>query len=305
MTLLKHVAMAGLCGTLLATGLLKPSNSSGADVLPETLSAKGLRVFRLEGVITEVRPDQQTLVIRHEAIPDYMQAMTMPFHVKDPKAAIGFAKGDRISCRLQMSENESWIDQITKTGSTLDAPKPAGAAVPSANVRPHHPLLDYHFTNELGRAVALADFRGEALAITFFFTRCPIPDFCPRLSKNFEEAGRKIAAMSNAPTNWHMLSVTFDPAFDTPPVLKAYGERHHYDPNHWSFLTGPEDKIRELAGQSDVTFERDGASYNHNFRTLIIDAAGHVQMIFPTSGDLSDAIAAELLKGAAVTNRPS
>jgi protein SCO1/2 len=165
--------------------------------------------------------------------------------------------------------------------------------------------MDYQFTNELGQAVSLGEFRGQALAITFFFTRCPIPDFCPRLSKNFEAACQKLHALRNAPTNWHFLSVTFDPDYDTPSVLKTYGEQYGYDPRHWSFLTGPADKIRELASQSDVTFQRDSALFNHNFRTLIIDASGHLQMVFPTSGDLSEAITAEILKAAAITNRPS
>jgi cytochrome oxidase Cu insertion factor (SCO1/SenC/PrrC family) len=88
-------------------------------------------------------------------------------------------------------------------------------------------------------------------------------------------------------------------------VLKSYAEGYRYDANHWSFLTGPKEKIQELAGQSDVRFNRENGLINHNFRTLIIDAAGHLQMVFPTSGNLSDDIVAEILKAAAVTNRPS
>jgi protein SCO1/2 len=163
-----------------------------------------------------------------------------------------------------------------------------------------HPLLDYPFTNELGQPVKLSDFRGQALAITFFFTRCPIPDYCPRLSKNFEEASQKLSALPGGPTNWHFLSVTFDPELDTPPVLKAYGERYQYDPKHWSFLTGARDKISELAGDSGVQLERASGFINHNFRTLIINADGHLQMIFPMGGNLSDAIVAEVLKAAVV-----
>jgi protein SCO1/2 len=163
--------------------------------------------------------------------------------------------------------------------------------------------LDYQFTNELGQAVSISQFRGQALAITFFFTRCPIPDFCPRLSKNFQEASRKLRSMTNAPVNWHFLSVTFDPEFDTPAVLKSYAEGYQYDPKHWSFLTGPTNKIAELARESDVTFERDGVFFNHNFRTLIIDASGELQMNFPIGGNLSDAIVREIVKAAAVTSR--
>ena len=98
----------------------------------------------------------------------------------------------------------------------------------------------------------------------------------------------------------------FDPFYDsfgTPPVLKAYGERYRYDPKHWSFLTGPREKISELARQSDVKFVPQSGLINHNFRTLIIDTAGHLQMVFPTGGNLSDAIVSEILKAAAATNR--
>ena len=173
-----------------------------------------------------------------------------------------------------------------------------GDATPPAR----HPLLDYKFTNQLGQAVSLSQFHGQALAISFFFTRCPIPEYCPRLSKNFQEASRKLAARPGGPTNWHLLSVSFDTEYDTPPVLKAYAERYHYDPASWSFLTGPSNKVSELARLSGVKVAAEGGLFNHDFRTLIIDGTGHLQMVFPTGGNLSDAIVDELLKAAAVTN---
>ena len=111
--------------------------------------------------------------------------------------------------------------------------------------------------------------------------------------------------MSGAPTNWHFLSISFDSEFDTPAVLKAYGDSYQYDPAHWSFLTGPPDKIAELARQSGVHYESDDGLINHNFRTLIVDANGHLQMVFPISGDFSDSIVAEIIKAAAVTNQPA
>src|SRR5262249_55537672 len=142
-------------------------------------------------------------------------------------------------------------------------------------------------------------------ALTFFFTRCPIPEFCPRLSRNFEEVQRRLQGMANAPTNWHLISVTFDPEHDTPEVLRAYGTTYNYDPKHWSFLTGPKDKIAELAKLCDVKFEADKGLFNHNFRTLIVDASNNLQMVFPTSGDISESIVRELLKAAGGTNRIS
>ena len=97
-------------------------------------------------------------------------------------------------------------------------------------------MLNYKFTNELGQAVSISDFHGQALAITFFFTRCPMPDFCPRLSKNFQEASKKLSARADIPTNWHFLSVSFDPEFDTPEVLKNYGKQYQYDAGALEFF---------------------------------------------------------------------
>jgi protein SCO1/2 len=159
-------------------------------------------------------------------------------------------------------------------------------------------LRDFKFTNELGRAVSLSDYRGQAIALTFFFTRCPVPDFCPRLSRNFQEVERKLGVMENGPTNWHLISVSFDPTHDTPEVLKAYAETYRYQPDHWTFLTGPSNEISQLTRECGMEFKPENGFFNHTFRTIIIDASNHLQMIFPTSGDLSDAIAQELIKAA-------
>jgi protein SCO1/2 len=266
-----------------------------------------LRSFHATGVVQEISPEHRSLVIAHDAITNYMQAMVMPFKVRNTAEIEGLQAGNRISFLLHVTDTESWVDHISRSHQQTPAenqPSPASLAANPAP-RAHHPLMDFLFTNELGQAVSLSQYKGQALAITFFFTRCPIPEFCPRLSKNFQEALRKLSSLPQAPTNWHFLSVTFDPEFDTPPVLKNYAETYQYDPKHWTFLTGPVDKIHELAGQSDVSFQRDTGLFNHNFRTLIIDATGRLQMVFPTSGDLSDAITSEILKAAAITNRSS
>jgi len=282
------------------------------------------RTFAVAGMVKDLNPDEHSVTVAHEAIANYMDAMTMPFRVTNLKELTPLQKGDRISFQLHVTESESWIDQIRIEKPGQEGPESRvsrqkseiGRGKTSANgvadvgqagppeIRPEHPLMTYPFTNELGKAVSLAEFKGQALGIAFFFTRCPIPDFCPRLSKNFEEASHKLGALPNAPTNWHFLSISFDPAFDTPSRLKAYGELYNYDPAHWSFVTGPADKIHALAAQADVQFESDGAFISHNFRTLIVDALGHLQMVFPTSGDLSDQIVAEILKAARAGDEP-
>jgi protein SCO1 len=271
----------------------------------QTAAVTAPRTFTARGVVLEIRPDKAQVVIRHEAIANYMNAMTMPFPVKNPGALAGLQRGDRVEFQLHVAETESWVDHFVKVGTvSLDKNKPSSDPVKPLPAPPDKSLLDYKFTNELGQAVSFNDFRGQALAITFFYTRCPLPDFCPRLSRNFAEASQKLEALKNAPTNWHFISVSFDPAFDTPEILHNYGQSYGYDPRHWSFFTGPPDKIAALARGAGVQYESDDGTINHNFRTLIVDPRGHLQMVFPTSGDLSDEIVSAIIKAAAVRGKP-
>jgi protein SCO1/2 len=265
----------------------------------------------VKGIIRKLEPENGRVVIAHEAIPGFMEAMTMPFQARTPSSLAGFKAGDSVAFRLFVAEDRSWIEKIVKipplasepSATYQESPQPAASMVAPQSSR--HPLLNYAFTNELGQPIRLAEFRGQVLALTFFFSRCPIPDYCPRLSKNFEEASRKLRNLPGAPTNYHFLSVTFDPEFDTPARLKAYAEGFGYDANHWSFLTGPADKIAELARLSDMKFERNGILFNHDLRTLIIDPNGRLRMMFPIGGNLSEAIVGEMLKAAGATNSPS
>jgi protein SCO1/2 len=282
-------------------------------ILP-TWSQAGTTNYLVHGILKEVNRDQHQLVIAHEKIPDFMEAMTMPFSVKDAAILTNVTPGEKITFQLHVTENESWVDRIEPldssqypatglSASSKSALQPEVKTASAATGHSGNPLRNYKFTNELGQAVSLSDFQGQALALTFFFTRCPIPEFCPRLSRNFQAVQNKLRATENAPTNWHLLSITFDPEHDTPEVLKAYGSSYGYDASHWSFLTGPKDKIAELARLCDVKYDPDSGLFNHNFRTLIIDASNHLQMVFPTSGNISDSIVQELLKAAGGTNR--
>jgi protein SCO1/2 len=272
-------------------------------------SQAGTTNYLVRGVLKEL--SERQLVIAHEAIPNFMEAMTMPFNVRDKAIPTNLATGDRISFQLHVTENESWIDHVQRLNVSpslasglpvLSQNDPHPAVNPTETNRSRNPLRDYKFTNELGQPVSLSDFKGQAIALTFFFTRCPIPEFCPRLSRNFQAVQRKLRAMDNAPTNWHLISVTIDPGHDTAEVLRAYGGLYQYDPKHWSFLTGPKDKIAELARLCDVKFDPENGLLNHNFRTLILDASNRLQMVFPTSGDLSESIVQELIKAAGGTN---
>lgn len=264
--------------------------------------AGGVQTFPVTGVVELLKPDGKTVVIRHTAISNYMDAMTMPFTVKERRELAGLRPGDEISFRLQVAENESWIDQVNKSGKTQPTQIKAEPPVPQTNAAPTLKLGDipeFALTNEFGQPVSLRQFKGQAVALTFFFTRCPIPEYCPRLARNFEGACRKLNAMPRGPTNWHLLSLSFDP-LDRPEVLQAYAHRYQYDSNHWSFLTGNIDHIRELTRGFGVGVTNDGFLINHDFATAVFDTTGRLQNLWRFGGDTTDILVGEILKAAVV-----
>jgi len=287
-----------LAGLLIGSGMA----CRKTDTQPDGIKSVQIpTMYAVTGVIKELKLTEKIAVIKHEAITNYMVAMTMPFSVRDTNQLTGLSAGDRVTFTLLVTTEESWIEQLTKTGRVEEATPLAlnnTTVVPPDQV----PLLDYKFTNEFGQLVSFNDFKGQAVAFTFFFTRCPLPEYCPRLMKNFAQASEKLRARADAPTNWHFLAITFDPAFDTPSILRNYAQHYQYNSNRWSFLTGDSNRIAELAQASGVHYEPDGAFFNHNFRTLVLDATGQLQMNFPIGGDLSELLVEEILKATAITN---
>lgn len=264
------------------------------------------QVFQVKGVIKEIKPDGKSAVIKHEEIPDYMAAMTMEFEAKNTNELRGLQPGDAISFRLIVTDDDGWIDQVKK----LNVPPTETPSRESfRRVRDVDPLNvgdtlpEYHFTNQLGQAVNLSDFKGQALAIDFIFTACPFPTMCPRFSQNFSAAEKKLKEMPNAPTNWHLVTISFDPERDTPAVLKNYAGRYNYDPQHWSFLTGDLTEITAIAEQFGQVFWRESGSIGHNVRLAIIDANGKVQKIIPENKWTSDELVVEIVKAASPSRK--
>lgn len=256
------------------------------------------QIFQVKGVVEEIKPDGKSAIIKHEEIPNYMAAMTMEFETKNTNELRGLKPGDSISFRMIVTDDDGWIDQVKK----LDVPPtelPSRATMRRVrDVDPLNvgdPLPEYHFTNELGQAVTLSQFKRSALAITFIFTTCPFPTMCPRLSQNFAETEKKLKEMPDAPKNWRLLTISFDPEKDTVAVLKKYAERYKYDPKHSSFLTGDLMEITAIAEQFGQTFWREGGTISHNVRTVVIDTDGIVQKIIPENKWTSDELVQEIL----------
>ena len=279
-------------------------SATGSAGLPSPAPAQtNTQVFPAKGTVVELKLSEKTVRIKHEEIPGYMPAMTMPFEVKDVRELDKLEAGDSVSFRMIVMENDAWIDQVQKLNTTANTNLPKTG--PFRLVREVEPLNvgdllpDYRFTNQLGQAVHLHQFRGQALAITFIFTRCPYPTFCPLMSNNFRDVQEKLLKMPNAPTNWHLLTISFDPEFDTPARLKGYAESFHGNPKHWSFLTGELIDVTAISEQVGLLFWREGeGAISHNLRTAVVDAAGRVQKIFAENKWTSDDLAEEILKAA-------
>jgi len=288
----------------LACGFVSCREPAGHDLPGSSSSAHAnAQAFPVKGVVEELKSDGHTVVIRHEEITNYMASMTMPFRAREAKELAGLKPGDAITFRLLVSGDESWIDRVVRHGQTSPAepaPAPVGVATNAPRAFRLTDIPDFALTNEFGQPVSLRGFKGRALALTFFFTRCPIPEYCPRLTKNFQGAIQKLEAAPAGPTNFHFLSVSFDP-MDTPILLRAYARQYHYDSNHWSFITGHPEQVRELARGFGVPIAADGAGYSHGFRTAIFDAAGQLQTMWPVGGDMTDPIVAEIIKAARTT----
>jgi protein SCO1/2 len=267
----------------------------------------GRKTYQVKGVVHEVQPTRQKVVIAHEKIPGYMDAMTMTFDVKNTNELTGLKPGDDISFRMVVTEDDGWIDQVKRLGTTTPIP----AANAPANFRRAREvdalkvgdaMPNYNFTNQSGQPVTLSDLKGQSVAFTFIFTRCPFPTFCPRMSQNFEAVQSQLKEMPNAPTNWHLLSITIDPQFDTPSVLKNYATQYRYDPKRWSFVTGELIDITAIAEQFGLLFYRPDpnqlAGINHNLRTVVLTASGKIHKVIPENTWQPSEVAAALVEAA-------
>ena len=287
-----------------------PPPAPGMKLAPAApLASTNLQTFFVRGVVKEVKPDGKTVIVDHEEIPNYMAKMTMPFKVKDPHQLANLGTNDAIHFRLNVAEYESWIDQVTKTGKAAspfaDPSRKSFRLVRDVDVlKEGDALPTYPLTNQLGQAFNTAQFKGQPLAITFIFTRCPIPDFCPRMDFRFAEVTKQIKGMPAGPTNYHLISLSFDVEHDTPIVLLNHASRvkaqHGADMSQWSFATGALIDIDDLTERFGMTFSRDSGTiaFNHNLRTVVVDAAGKVQKIFVGNEWKADALVAELVKAA-------
>jgi protein SCO1/2 len=244
------------------------------------VSQTNIKSFDARGVVRQISDERRKATIQHEAIPGYMSAMTMEFNVKDTNELNGISPSDQITFKLDVGENDSWIEDVHFVAHRIEdvTNNTFVFHVPSSELKPGDLLPDCEFIAEDGSAVHFSDFRGKAVAFTFFFSRCPLPDYCQRMSKNFSETRQLLLATTNAPANWQLLSISFDPEFDSPQMLSSYADFYRgADTNRWLFAAAPTNTLAHLAPQLDLMIMRDGDNImSHNLRTVVLDPQGKI-----------------------------
>jgi protein SCO1/2 len=196
------------------------------------------------------------------------------------------AVNDAITFRVRATEEESWIERIQRAATNDLAPLPppgpsAAALLHAAQLKPGDVLPDAELLAEDGRTIKLSDFEGSALAFTFIFTRCPLPDFCPRMNQHFSRSRQMLLQRPRGPTNWQFLSISFDAEFDKPGVLTRYAYSYR-GPNRdrWLFAVAPTNVMASMAAQLDFRFANEGGSFLHNLRTVVLDPQRRVYRQF-------------------------
>jgi len=267
------------------------------DASPPPVATATNQTYAVRGVVQAIAPNLRTATIHHQAIPGYMMEMTMDFPVKNTNELNGLAAGDQITFTLVVREDDDWIENLHRVGHLAEITTNV-MAMPFATLpelKPGDLLPDGELVAENGRHVHFSDFRGRAVAFTFFFTRCPLPDYCPLMNRNFASAQALISATANAPTNWQFLSISFDPDFDGPDVLSNYaGFYRTGDAGHWLFAAATSNVLSNLAPRLDFMVMRQGANISHNLRTVVLDPNGLIFQQFDgnqwTPQQLADAV---------------
>jgi protein SCO1/2 len=252
--------------------------------------------YPLHGQILVVDAAKQELTISHGDIPNFMPAMTMVYSVASPALMQGREPGETITAVLEVSNSVGRIVEVAHIGQEpLPATNQASLAGGVLGVGDRVP--DTAFIDQTDRRRSVSEWNGTVTVLTFTYTHCPLPNFCPLMDQNFATLQRRLADDTILRGRVKLISVTFDPARDTPAVLAAHAAKLKADPNVWTFLTGDVATAERFAGAFGVGVIRDpqdGAQIQHNLRTAMIGADGRVLKLYPGNDWTPGAIISDL-----------
>ncbi len=241
----------------------------------------------LKGKVVLVERDKRLITIAHQDIKDYMPGMTMPFTVNDDWVYEIAAPGNQITATLVVDGTQSWLEDvvITEDSSPVSGAPPVEGAGP--NVGDYVP--DYQLINQDGKTIRIHDYKGKILLLTFIYTRCPDPNQCTLMSSNFAAIDKELQKQPELYAKTHLLSISFDPEYDTPKVLRSYGAAftgRYSDETftHWEFASGSADEVKGIAQYFGMRYYLDSETGNqqviHSLRTAVIGPDSKVVKVY-------------------------
>jgi protein SCO1/2 len=235
------------------------------------------RHYVLTGRVVSKVPATHTVVVDHDDIPGFMSAMTMPYPVEERFDVSKIAPGDRIRARVIVKADQRyWLDDIVVT----DSSHREQIATEGRQLSPGESVPDVELLNQDGKPIHLSNFRGKALLLTFIYTRCPMPTFCPRISSLFASVNRELAKSPKEYERTRLLSISIDPKYDNPSVLHKYGLAYlRNDPagfSHWQFATPSPVNLKKLADAFSLLYEEEDNQISHTMSTVLVGPDGRV-----------------------------
>jgi protein SCO1/2 len=269
---------------------------------PQTLMASpAAKRFTLHGKVVAVDKAKKKATISHEAIPDYMDAMTMDFPVKDDFVLNDLTKDADISASLVVDKDAYWLENFV-VSTALNPNQPALPPINENFVQIGSVVPDFALTNQDGKQISMKNFRGRALAVTFIYTRCPLPEYCILMSRNFSDLANQLQNSPESRDKIRLLTISFDPQTDTPQKLREYGLGYlgkgaKPDFTVWQLATASNAQVKTIAdffGLRYETDEVDRTQFKHSLRTVVIAPDGKVRKIFSGSDWTIDELLREM-----------
>ena len=270
-------------------------------VVSACTSAEPPRRYQLTGQVLAVNAERQELTVKHDDIPNFMPAMTMSYPVASKALLEGRVPGEVIAATLEVQNATGRLTEIKRTG-TAPLPSESEVGMAAGVLREGDEAPDVALIDQSDRRRSFSEWRGNLTLVTFIYTSCPLPTYCPLMDQNFATLQRAIAEDPRLKGQVKLVSITFDPETDTPKVLAAHATRLKADPVVWTFLTGDRVTIHRFAGRFGVGVIRpDGATeINHNLRTALIGRDGRIRTFYSGSEWTPSTVLAEL-RGAVAT----
>ena len=237
--------------------------------------------FELSGKVVAVDRTKSEVTISHGDIKGYMPGMTMPFKVPNQADLQILAPDDQVTATLVVDGSQSRLEDLIITRQSAYAP--AMPAVVQAKEGDEVP--NFTLRNQDDREIRIHNYRGKALLLTFIYTRCPVPDYCTLMSSNFADVDRQLGQDPELYGKTHLLSISIDPEYDTPKVLRSYGSAHtgRYEKEtfaHWEFAAGTKEQVKEIAQFFGLAYFPEKDQIIHGLRTVIVNPEGKVTKVY-------------------------